>query len=259
MKWFDGQCNESKELFAIGYTPIFGSLTSVHQYLRYGWASDWNENNYCPGQVLSHPSAINFASDRTCRDLNVILVTDGEHTSSCGGAPADAAAALYNTGVTIQGQAVNVRTHVIGFALGSANFNPIADMGDDGLDNNSRDATRAANEVELAQALSSIISGAVRAGDVQQPGRQLQRVHGRGVEGLLQPEQDASDGRAADDGREHRPVLQRRAGHVYSELRGSISASNPTGNQWWLPCWDPAANNTNPHLQVGLFGSWRGV
>jgi MYXO-CTERM domain-containing protein len=167
LKWFDGYCDEGKELFALGLTPIAGSLQTAHQYLAYGWSSGWDDANYCastaPGDI-DHVTPIDANQDRTCRSLNVILLTDGGQSGACEGSPASAAADLFNTGVIIQGQWVPVRTHVIAFAgVPAAAVDPIADAGDDGDGaNGSAIALQADNEVELAQRLAEIIAGAIQ-------------------------------------------------------------------------------------------------
>ena len=155
LKWFDGSCNEDKELFALGFTPLGGALTSVREYLSFGWSSGWGDGTYCATggpPVIGTP--IDAANDRPCRSINIILVTDGEET--CGGSAALVAAELFNQGVAIAGETVPIRTHVIGFAgVDAADVDPIAAAGGTGT------ALTASNEVELSLALSQIISGAI--------------------------------------------------------------------------------------------------
>ncbi len=164
LEWFDGQCDNSRELFALGLTPIAGGLQAVHEYYAYGWHSAWNDSNYCAsGPTPDNLSPLDAAQDASCRSLNVILLTDGGQSPTCEGTPATSASNLFNTGVTIQGQWVPVRTHVIGFAgVSAAAVDPIADAGDDGLSNGSTTALTAANEVELAQAMAEIIFSAIQ-------------------------------------------------------------------------------------------------
>jgi hypothetical protein len=163
LKWVDGSCDESKELFGIGFTPLFGVLSTVHQYLAAGWSSQWADGNYCAtgGAAMDFLSPVEAALDRTCRSVNVIFVTDGQSVASqCGGDPAAAAVTLFNTGVTIQGVRVPVRTFVIGFGgfdQAATALNPIADAGDDGLANASRTAPLASDAEGLRQAISSVV------------------------------------------------------------------------------------------------------
>ena len=66
--------------------------------------------------------------------------------------------------MTVQGQTVRVRTHVINFAGGNQTAtDDIADAGDDGNSgNNSATSYFANNETQLSQALSNIIAGAIK-------------------------------------------------------------------------------------------------
>jgi len=157
LQWFDGSCVGNREIFANGATPIGGSLQSVAQYFRRGWAP-WSETNgnYCeaaPGFTQTSPLS---AADPLCRSINVILVTDGDDT--CGGQAFAVAAAtnLFTTGVTFGGKTWPVRTYVINFAGGSiGNTNAIAAAGGTGT------ALLATNEATLASSLSNIIAGSV--------------------------------------------------------------------------------------------------
>ena len=69
LEWFDGQCNGSRELFAIGSTPLEGILRTVHQYLAAGWSTGWADGNYCTtgGPAITNASPINAGEDPTCR------------------------------------------------------------------------------------------------------------------------------------------------------------------------------------------------
>ncbi len=166
LEWFDGQCNNNRELFANGSTPIAGSLESIAMYLRLGWRI-WDDNGnspaadaYCGPLSYTQPTPM-VAADPACRPLNVILVTDGDDT--CEGTAANglalsiaAAQDLFQNGVTIGGTTWPVRVYVINFAGGTqANTDQIAAAGGTGS------SLFAANEVELAQALSGIIAGAI--------------------------------------------------------------------------------------------------
>ncbi|MBL9023271.1 MAG: hypothetical protein JNL21_13815 [Myxococcales bacterium] len=166
LEWFDGQCGNSRELWANGSTPIAGSLESVAMYLRTGWRI-WDENGsspaadaYCPPLQYTQSTPMT-ATDPSCRPVNIILVTDGDDT--CEGTAQDglnfsiaAASDLHNNGITIGGTNWPVNVYVVNFAGGTqANTDAIAAAGGTGS------SLFATNEVELAQALSSIIAGAV--------------------------------------------------------------------------------------------------
>jgi MYXO-CTERM domain-containing protein len=155
LQWFDGSCNNSRELFAKGGTPLAGSLESVTQYLRAGWTA-WTDNNYCSsGLSYTYPTPLT-ATDPGCRSVNIILVTDGDEACDDFSFTVAAAADLHDNGVTIGGTNWPVNVYVINFAGGvQANTDQIAAAGGTGA------SLFAANEVELAQSLSSIIAGAV--------------------------------------------------------------------------------------------------
>lgn len=78
LEWFDGQCNNSRELFAAGGTPIAGSLEAATEYLRAGWTR-WTNSNYCPSPSFTYGTPAD-ANDRACRSINVILLTDGDES-----------------------------------------------------------------------------------------------------------------------------------------------------------------------------------
>jgi hypothetical protein len=156
LKWFDGDCAESKELFAIGGTPIAGSLRSTTQYLRSGWSLLWNASNYCSGTTYTSATPVT-SSDRACRNINVLLVTDGDEVCDTDAAAVSAAQDLFQNGVVIGGKTWKVRTHVIGFAGASkTKTDAIAAAG------GTTTSLSANNEVELSQALAKVISGAIK-------------------------------------------------------------------------------------------------
>jgi hypothetical protein len=151
LKWFDGDCSDSKEIWASLATPLAGSLQAATQYLRAGWTL-WSTTNYCPPLSYTHPTPLN-SLDRPCRSINVILLTDGDE--SCSGNPVNAAADLWNNGVTLGGINWKVPVHVINFAGGSVSLtDQIAAAG------GTVASVLATNEVTLAQALANIIGGA---------------------------------------------------------------------------------------------------
>ena len=117
----------------------------------------WSETNYCNGLNYTFPTPLD-AQDRACRDINVLLLTDGEDSCNGGASTAAEAAAsdLLNNGVTLGGTTWPVRTHVINFGGNLASSNAIAAAG------GTNTALSATNEVELAQALANIVASAVQ-------------------------------------------------------------------------------------------------
>lgn len=154
LQWFDGQCNNNREIFARGGTPLEGILRGVTQYLRAGW-TQWSTTNYCSaGLSYTFPTPAD-TNDRTCRSINVILVTDGDE--SCGGTPVNIATDLFQNGVTIGGKNWKVKTYVIAFAGANvASTDAIAAAG------GTTASYIASNEVQLSNALSTILSTAAK-------------------------------------------------------------------------------------------------
>ncbi|MCK6533674.1 MAG: hypothetical protein L6Q84_11955, partial [Polyangiaceae bacterium] len=222
LKYFDGQCNESKELFAAGATPIAGSLRTAAQYLRAGW-SLWSNTNYCPPLNYSFPTPLT-ASDRACRSLNVILVTDGDENCAVPGgtnaqnlAQAVAAAQdLYQTGVTLGGTNWKVKTHVINFAGGTqANTNAIAAAG------GTTTSLFATNETTLSQALANIISGAIKPEVCDNTDNNCNGCTDEGYAHYCNRRTDCCTAARAT---------------CLAQYEASITPGNPTGDLTKLPC-----------------------
>ncbi|MBK6513844.1 MAG: hypothetical protein IPG04_06900 [Polyangiaceae bacterium] len=154
LQWFDESCTNNRELFADGATPIAGPLRGVAQYLRSG-LDTWSASDYCTNNAFTHTTPLG-PLDRDCRDLNVLLVTDGDETCDNQAAAVAAATDLFQNGVTMGGVQTSVRVHVINFAGGStANTNQIAAAG------GTTASISATNETTLALALSNIISSTI--------------------------------------------------------------------------------------------------
>ena len=143
--WVDNTCAGDRELFASGATPLNGSLRDAKRYLESGWTHPDNPS-------ISYPSPLG-ANDPACRDINVILITDGDETCDTQTDAINAADALFSEGITIDSNVYNVQTYVINFAGGTqANTDAIAAAGGTGF------SSYVENEVELSQAISAIIS-----------------------------------------------------------------------------------------------------
>jgi hypothetical protein len=153
LEWFAAPtgdiCNLNRELFAAGATPLNGILRDMKRYFETGWTHPDN-----PAITFATPLD---AQDRGCRDVNVILLTDGDETCDSQAQAEAAAADLFVNGVTVGTNTFNIRTHVINFAGGTpANTNAIAAAG------GTTTSLFATNEVALAQALANIVAGAVQ-------------------------------------------------------------------------------------------------
>jgi len=151
MEWLDDDCGNDREVFALGGTPLGGSLSDIETYLQNGFGG--------------YPSPLT-ANDPGCRSLNIILLTDGGE--SCSGDPVAAAQSLYN-GFTKDGIFRQVYTHVIAFNVDDAADQVLLDdihkMGQCGATTgscaDSVSAIPAANEVDLSIALADIVSSAI--------------------------------------------------------------------------------------------------
>jgi len=177
LSYVDNNCTSSVELGANSNTPIAGSLFDVGRY--YGGTY----NDPITGTALATPIGTTAQGERSCRPLNIILITDGDETCDTAGPGVNGfatgcfagaaypngngqglaayeAAKLFVQGVTPAGSSnFKVKTHIIGFsgltAGGQAALNDIANCGGTGA------AYSTANEAGLAAALSSIIAGSV--------------------------------------------------------------------------------------------------
>ena len=94
-------------------------MMAIAQYLRAGW-SEWSSSSYCAEPTYEHATVLD-ENDRTCRSINILLVTDGVGTNcrdgfDFGGIAKSVPEELYEEGVTIGGKTWTVRTHVIDFS-----------------------------------------------------------------------------------------------------------------------------------------------
>ncbi len=153
LTWVDGTCSGTDELFPYGSTPIAGLLRDMYRYYSNSWTGG--------GTTYTSPLRSTAQGEMACRSVNVILITDGGENCDTAAEAVDAAHDLY-TGFTKDGITWHVRTWVIAFGGSVAGADNIADAGDDGVSNNSIGAFNAANEVELSQALATIITQAIQ-------------------------------------------------------------------------------------------------
>ncbi len=156
LQWADGACNSDLELFANGNTPLNGMLRDMKRYFQGTWISGDGSLTYPSPLAAQDLTGTGVNGSTGCRSVNVILVTDGDETCDTQQDAVNAAADLYTNGVTVGGKTFKIRVHVINFAGGNqTNTNQIAAAGGTGT------SYFATNEVQLAQALSSIIASSV--------------------------------------------------------------------------------------------------
>lgn len=140
----DNYCGGDNELHAAGQTPLNGALRDAKRYFERGLTN--------PLTAVFHPTPLDI-DDRACRSVNVILITDGDETCDTQESAVKAAYDLAINGVDVGNNNFPVKVHVVNFAGGTQeNTDAIAAAGDTG------GSLFATNEVQLSQALSSIIS-----------------------------------------------------------------------------------------------------
>ncbi|MBK7579153.1 MAG: hypothetical protein IPI67_03015 [Myxococcales bacterium] len=225
LKWFDGNCNESKELFAIGGTPIAGSLRTTAEYMRAGWNLGWTNANYCQNPTFTSSTPVT-TSDRACRNLNVILVTDGDEGCDTDADGVAAAQDLFQNGVTLGTQNWKVKTHVIGFAGASqAKVDAIAAAG------GTVAALSANSEVQLSQALAKIISSGIKPEVCNNTDDNCNGCTDEGYNHYCNQRTDCC-------------TLARAT--CLSQYTASITPANPQGDLTKLPCVNQAQSSQPP-------------
>ena len=248
-KYFDGDCTDSKELFAAGGTPTADAMYSISQYLHAGWSMWTGDSSFgTSGNYCGTPPPFTWgtpldANDRSCRSVNIILVTDGDPSSCSYGGSANANSAatataqdLHNNGVTIGGTTWPVNTYVINFAGGTqANTDAIAQAGGTGS------SLSANNETELAVALSQIISGAAKPEICDNADNNCNGCTDEGYKHYCN-ENRAPSTNPTQIGQ----CCSAARATCMANYTASISTSNPQGDRWWLPCWTPAPGDPTP-------------
>ncbi|MCU0691437.1 MAG: VWA domain-containing protein, partial [Polyangiaceae bacterium] len=223
LSWVDNNCTNSIELFAAGNTPINGVIRDAFRY----YSNQWTPPSPNPGgATLTSPLTSVANGERDCRSVNVILLTDGDETCDSDPAdPNDAIRDLYG-GFTKDGITWHVRTHVINFAGGdTTKCNQFADYGDDGIDNNSRNAFLATDETSLAQGLSNIIAGTVRPEACDNVDNNCNDCTDEGYNHYCNVSQTCCSWTTS---------AQRTT--CLTNYQNSITPANPTGNLTLLPC-----------------------
>ena len=243
LRFLDNACGDQQEITnpkegdpAWGLTPLNGALRDMYRY----FASEWVHPD---NTAIRYPSPLR-GTDPSCRAIRVILLTDGDETcdpsyhSFDPGPAANAARALYETGVTVAtggvAQTFHIPVHVINFIGGNqANTDQIAAAGGTGS------SLFATNETQLSQALANIISGAIKPE-------------------VCNNEDDDCNG-CVDEGYKHYCNRNRTPSTnptnmtqccsaaratCMANFQASITTSNPTGNRWWLPCHTPSNLNS---------------
>ncbi len=253
LSWVDDDCTSNIELGADGNTPLGGALYNMYQYFSGTYQDPFT------GTTLASPIGPN-GQDRTCRPLNVILITDGDETcdgtdptpiaGGCrsgyahylitnlgGGNYAYERLASYeadkmNTlGVTVNGMNFKVKTHVIGFVGASTTaLDHIAACGGTGS------SYSTANEAQLSAALANIIGGAIKPEICDNTDNNCNGCTDEGYKHYCNENRTPSTnptqiGQCCSAAR----------ATCLANYNNSINAGNPQGDRWWLPCWTPVA------------------
>jgi hypothetical protein len=149
LAYVDNHCNDSRELFASGCSPLNGILRDTYRYLSNQWV-------FPGGAGPTYPSPLTSVAngERPCRSVNAILIMDGDETCDLAADAVDAAADLL-AGFTKDGITWHVRTFVINISNQSmANSHAIASAGGTGA------AYGVTSDIQLSAAIQEIIAGA---------------------------------------------------------------------------------------------------
>lgn len=107
LSWVDFICVDDRELFTNGSLSLNGALRDTRRYLESGWSD--------PG-IVSFTTPLT-ATERTCRSVNVIIISDGGEPDGCDtDADAQAAATGMRQGITVGGTTFTVNTYVVALA-----------------------------------------------------------------------------------------------------------------------------------------------
>jgi Putative metal-binding motif len=228
LRWVDNDCTNSVELWGKFATASNGLLRDMYRYFSNQWTHPAGSPTYVS------PLGAVAQGERACRSVNVIFMTDGDEDcdtdpidgTAVGGAAADAAAKLL-AGFTKGGITWSVKTHVINFAGGSpATTDAIAAAGGTGS------SIFAANETQLAAALSRIIAGSVAPESCDNTDNNCNGCTDEGFKHFCDDPPTAGSCCAWTTQAQRTTCL---AGYT-----ASISAANPKGDVTKLPCTTPS-------------------
>jgi hypothetical protein len=214
--WFDGSCAGNTELHAGSNTPLNGALRDAYRYLSSQWTF--------PGGGTTYPTPIATAAtgERACRPIQVILITDSDENCDTLADAVGAAQQLYFPGVSVGGNTFAVKTTVINFAGGTqAQLDQIAAAGGTGA------ALFAANESQLSQALTSVVTAAIKP---ETCGNTDDDCNGCTDEGFAHFANVRAPGQCCTWAN----PTQRNA--CLASFAASINAGAPQGNPALLPC-----------------------
>jgi hypothetical protein len=248
LNWVDNRCGDCQELWSSGYTPLNGLMRDVQRYLSTSWAGPVGYPTYATPLT---------GTERTCRSVNVILMTDGKE--SCEPARSDAnnnpptavanAAAALQAGWNIGATHWSAKTYVVaigGEAAVIGDTNQIAAAGGTGT------ARAATNETQLSQALAAIIAGSVKPEVCDNTDNNCNGCFDEGFKKYCNRNKTGRNAaylsNAANKPGPADCCSDTRA-TCLANYSSSITAANPQGSAYWLPCWDPVSNGANPETK----------
>ncbi len=219
-QWVDNDCTKCKEITTATSTPLNGALRDMYRYLSTSWTN--------PKTNVTYTTPLKDGNtERACRTVSVVLMTDGAETCDTTADGVAAATALYN-GFTIGGTTWKVKTYVIQFAAAvpiAANKQIAAAGGTTAL--------AAQNEAELASALGSIIAGAISPEACDNVDNNCNGCTDEGFAHYCNVGQTCCSWASA---------AQRTA--CLSTFQATITAQNPEGDTTKLPCTTVAQQAT---------------
>ena len=252
LSYVDDNCSGSIELAAFGNTPLGGALFDMNKYFSGSYVNPLNGTT--PASPIGPATYNGQPAERDCRSLNVILITDGDETCDYNRSPTPIAGGcrsgqtsylnsagerlatyeadrLWTNGVTVGGQNFKVRTHVIGFVGASTTaLDHIASCG------GTTKSYSTANEAQLSSALANIIGGAIKPETCDNADNNCNGCTDEGYKHYCN-ENRAPSPNPTQIGQ----CCSAARATCMANYTASISASNPQGDRWWLPCWTPVA------------------
>lgn len=224
LQWSDNVCSNQIELFAVGYSPLNGSLRDAKRYFAGNYVMQDGLTAFPSPLATQDLSGTGVNGSTACRSVHVILVADGDENCDTQAAAVGAATDLYANGVTVGGKNFKVRVHVINLIGGTqSTANQIAAAGGTGS------AILVANESQLTQAFTTIVTGALSA----ERGDNIDNdCNGCTDEGYAHYSNTNPTCCAWGNAAQRNTCL-----NTYA---ASISPANPQGNRTLLPCTSAA-------------------
>jgi MYXO-CTERM domain-containing protein len=229
VSWADNNCSSNTELFASGGTPLNGMLRDMKRYFQTSWSAPDGSVSYATPLSMNDLAGAGVNGSTGCRNVNVILVTDGDESCDTQADAVAAAQDLYQNGVAVSGKTFKIRTHVINFAGGSqGNTDQIAAAG------GTATSYFATNEVQLSQALANIIASAIKPETCDNTDNNCNGCTDEGFAHYCNVQQTCCNWSTQP---QRQICLQ--------NYKTSITAANPGGDLTLLPC-TTAAQQADP-------------